>query len=147
MAFYVQEILLTLEYLHSKKIIYRDLKPENIVISMMNKGHIKIVDFGFAKQLKSLSAKTTTMCGTPAYIAPEIVRGQGHGFEVDIWSLGILIFEMLTGQTPFKAENSMLVYKKISACQMRLPMLIPEPIQDLLKKILVSDPKDRLTIA
>ena len=104
MIFYTSEVLQTLEYLHQQNVVYRDLKPENILISMQDNGHLKLVDFGFAKQLKQ--GKTSTNCGTPVYLAPEILRGQGHSFEVDIWSLGVLMVELVSGQTPFHAEDS-----------------------------------------
>lgn len=96
MPYYAAEVLLSLEYLHQNNIIYRDLKPENIVISMTDRGHIKLVDFGFAKRLKN-GDKTHTNCGTPAYIAPEVLIGNGHGHEADVWSLGVLMFEIASG--------------------------------------------------
>lgn len=118
MPYYTAEVLLTLEYLHKNDIVYRDLKPENIVISMLERGHIKLVDFGFAKQLKNSSQRTNTNCGTPAYIAPEVLRGNnGHSFEVDIWSLGVLMVELASGQTPFQADTTQGVYEKINLCQ------------------------------
>ena len=101
MSYYAAEVLLTLQYLHSNNILYRDLKPENIVISMLERGHIKLVDFGFAKQLKSQYGRTNTNCGTPAYIAPEILNEVGHAFPVDWWALGILTYEMIIGFPPF----------------------------------------------
>lgn len=98
MPYYAAEVILSLQYLHSFNIVYRDLKPENIVISMKERGHIKLVDFGFAKQLKSAVHKTMTNCGTPTYIAPEILRGNcGHSLEVDVWSLGVLMVELCSG--------------------------------------------------
>ena len=117
MAYYAGEVLLALGYLHSNNIIYRDLKPENIVISMTERGHIKLVDFGFAKRLKARNQRTHTNCGTPAYIAPEVLRGHnGHGYEADIWSLGVLMVEIVSGQTPFQAETTQGVYEKINLC-------------------------------
>ena len=98
MVYYAAEVLHSLQYLHNNNIIYRDLKPENIVISMTERGHIKLVDFGFAKRLKDINQKTLTNCGTPAYIAPEILRGHnGHGYEVDVWGLGVLMVEIVSG--------------------------------------------------
>jgi serine/threonine protein kinase len=112
--FYFSEVVITIEYLHQKAIIYRDLKPENIVLDKVNRGHVKLVDFGFAKHMKTL--KTQTNCGTPAYVAPEVLLGSGHSYEVDIWSLGVLLCEIVSGTTPFTAESTQLVYEKINKC-------------------------------
>ncbi|CEP16944.1 hypothetical protein [Parasitella parasitica] len=91
--FYAAEVLLTIAYLHSQNVIYRDLKPENILLD--SEGHIKITDFGFAKVVPDI---TWTLCGTPDYLAPEIIQSKGYGKPVDYWALGILIFEMLSGE-------------------------------------------------
>ena len=90
--FYTTEIVLALEYLHKKQIAYRDLKPENLLIAA--DGHLKITDFGFAKKVVD---RTFTLCGTPEYLAPEIIMSTGHNHGVDWWALGILLFEMLAG--------------------------------------------------
>ena len=96
---YAAELVIALSYLHSNGIIYRDLKPENVLLD--DKGHIKITDFGLSKLNLNQDTKTFSFCGTPEYIAPEIVKGKGHSFEVDWWSLGALMYEMLTGKPPF----------------------------------------------
>jgi serine/threonine protein kinase len=106
--FYASEIILALQYLHSKNIVYRDLKPENLLID--KDGHMKITDFGFAKHVES---RTYTLCGTPEYLAPEIITSKGHGKPVDWWAVGILIYEMLCGAPPFDEENPVEIYKKI----------------------------------
>ncbi len=94
--FYCAEILLALQFLHSKKIIYRDLKPENVLIDY--EGHVKLTDFGLAKELKDhIKPKTNTFCGTYEYLAPEIIEKKTYNESVDYWSLGILLFEMITG--------------------------------------------------
>jgi serine/threonine protein kinase len=112
-VYYSAITLMTLEFLHSKAIIYRDLKPENMVISMNDRGNPKLVDFGFAKKLPSGLGRTYTNCGTPAYIAPEVLRATGHGVEADIWSLGVLMVELVSGQTPFTGESTAEVLENI----------------------------------
>merc|ERR1712137_1220246 len=112
--FFAAEIVLTLEFLHKKNIIYRDLKPENILLD--RKGHIKITDFGFAKEIED---KTFTLCGTPEYLAPEVIKGKGYGTEVDWWALGVLIFEkILLGRlvfpTHFDASSRDLIKRLLS---------------------------------
>ena len=94
--FYGSQVVSIFEYLQSKDIVYRDLKPENIMIQ--SDGYLKLIDFGFAKVIKK---RTYTICGTPEYIAPEILLNEGHGKAVDWWTLGILLYEMLAGYPPF----------------------------------------------
>lgn len=108
---YFSELCEMISYLHSQSILYRDLKPENVIISMKDSGHLKLVDFGFSKHLRTKSEKTFTNCGTPSYLAPEIIQGNGHSFSVDVWGLGILLYELITlGQTPFNAQTPLLIY-------------------------------------
>lgn len=97
-----------LEYLHERDVIYRDLKPENLLVAC--NGYLTLVDFGFAKHCK---AHTYTICGTPEYLAPEILLNKGHGKPVDWWCLGVLIYEMLVGQAPFIDEDPMKIYQMI----------------------------------
>ena len=101
--FYTASIILALESLHSKGIIYRDLKPENAMVQ--NDGYLKIIDMGTCKNLKnSASQKTFTIIGTPNYMGPEILSGKGYDYSVDLWSLGVVLFEFLSGYLPF-GEN------------------------------------------
>lgn len=93
------------EYLHTKNIIYRDLKPENLLIA--DDGYLKLTDFGFAKVVEG---RTYTLCGTPEYLAPEILLNKGHGKAVDWWTLGILVYEMNAGIDPFSDEDPMAIY-------------------------------------
>uniref|UniRef100_A0A5F8A1U0 Protein kinase cAMP-dependent X-linked catalytic subunit n=1 Tax=Macaca mulatta TaxID=9544 RepID=A0A5F8A1U0_MACMU len=114
--FYSAEIICAIEYLHFKEIVYRDLKPENILLD--RDGHIKLTDFGFAKKLVD---RTWTLCGTPEYLAPEVIQSKGHGRAVDWWALGILIFEMLSGFPPFFDDNPFGIYQKILAGKIDFP--------------------------
>lgn len=104
-SFYSACVASIFEYLHSKNIIYRDLKPENLLIA--EDGYLKLTDFGFAKVVEQ---RTYTLCGTPEYLAPEILLNKGHGKPVDWWTLGILTYEMIAGIDPFTDEDPMAIY-------------------------------------
>ena len=138
--FYAASVVYVFSTLHAKKIAYRDLKPENLV--MNNEGYIKLVDFGLAKQL--LSGKTWTLCGTPDYLAPEIILNEGHDLAVDYWALGVLIYEMVVGAPPFYAEDPMEVYEKILSGNPAMPTFFTRNLADLIKKLLRSQQAKRL---
>ena len=139
--FYIAHIITVFEYLHSKNIVYRDLKPENILIN--KNGYLKLTDFGFAKQLDSEKAKTYTLCGTPEYLAPEIILNKGHGKAVDWWTLGILLFEMLVGIDPFSDDEPMKTYQKILKGKINFPKEIDKDAKSLIKHLLVQDTTKR----
>uniref|UniRef100_A0A3B4H4F5 Ribosomal protein S6 kinase n=1 Tax=Pundamilia nyererei TaxID=303518 RepID=A0A3B4H4F5_9CICH len=145
---YIGEIILALEHLHKLGIVYRDIKLENILLD--SDGHVVLTDFGLSKEfLEEDKGRTYSFCGTIEYMAPEIIRGKsGHGKSVDWWSLGILMFELLTGASPFTLEgerNSQSeVSKRILRCDPPFPSMIGPIAQDLLKKLLVKDPHKRL---
>jgi len=137
--FYSAEIVSALSYLHSLSIVYRDLKPENILLD--KEGHVIITDFGFAKKVPD---RTWTLCGTPDYLAPEIIQSKGHNKAVDWWALGILIFEMLAGYPPFYDEDPMATYEKIITGKIKWSRMIDPVSKDLIEKLLTQDRTKRL---
>ncbi|KAI8091288.1 kinase-like domain-containing protein [Gilbertella persicaria] len=137
--FYAAQVILAIEYLHNQSIVYRDLKPENILLD--EQGYIKITDFGFAKKI--LEDRTWTLCGTPDYIAPEIIRSQGYTRAVDWWSLGVLVYEMMTGHSPFTAKNPIEQYQKILEGDVDYPQDMSPEARDLLENLLKTKPSER----
>ncbi|XP_072034714.1 cAMP-dependent protein kinase catalytic subunit PRKX-like [Amphiura filiformis] len=137
--FFASEITSALEHLHKNDIVYRDLKPENVLLD--RDGHIKLTDFGFAKKLRD---RTWTLCGTPEYLAPEIIQSKGHGKPVDWWALGILIYEMLVGYPPFYDENPFGIYEKILEGKIDWPKHLTADARDMIKRLLVIDRTKRL---
>jgi CRP-like cAMP-binding protein len=131
-----------LVYLHDKSIVYRDLKPENLLLD--SKGFIKVVDFGFAKRVTD---KTFTLCGTPEYLAPELVLGKGHNRAVDYWAIGILVYEMLVGSSPFADHDNndhMVICKNIVKGVVEYPKKFNDKGKDFVNKLLVRDAHQRL---
>ena len=117
-----------------KNMIYRDLKPENLLLD--KDGYLKITDFGFAKVV---SYKTYTLCGTPEYIAPEVLLSKGHGRGVDWWTLGILIYEMLVGEPPFVDDDPLEIYQQILTGKVSFGRGYDKNARSLTKKLLTSD--------
>jgi protein kinase A len=132
--FYAAQVCLMFEYLHSKNIIYRDLKPENILIDKT--GYLKLTDFGFAKYCEG---RTYTLCGTPEYLAPEILLNKGHGKPVDWWTFGVLLYEMNAGIDPFNDEDPMLIYQKILKGKIKFPSSFNSNAKSLVKHMLEAD--------
>ena len=138
--FYAAEIAMAFDYLHKRSVVYRDLKPENLLIT--KHGHLKITDFGFAKIVRD---RTYTLCGTPEYLAPEIIKSKGHDKAVDWWALGILIYEMLAGYPPFNDDESTFqIYKKILEGVIEFPRRFDPKAKDIVRKLLSQDRSRRL---
>ncbi|XP_063902161.1 cAMP-dependent protein kinase catalytic subunit alpha-like isoform X2 [Zophobas morio] len=143
--YYVAELILALKYMHEKEhIVYRDIKPENMLLD--KKGHLKLIDFGFAKQLGG-EEKTYTFCGTPDYLAPEVITRRGYNYEADLWSLGVLIYELVVGHAPFVTVNphsKEVDYKAILTGQFFLPSHLSTAVKDLIVSLLQVDRNYRL---
>jgi len=147
-AQYFREVVLAVEYLHSHipAIIHRDLKPENILLD--SEGRAKVTDFGWSNYYNADAAvPRTTVCGTLEYLPPEIVEKSGHGPAADVWCLGVLLFEMLVGYTPFKSKAKSQLLTNISAAKLKFPLSFPPLAKDLITHMLAKSSAARLTIA
>lgn len=132
--FFAAQVVLAFEYLHLQGIIYRDLKPENLLID--RQGYLKLIDFGFAKLTRG---RTYTLCGTPEYIAPEIILNKGHGKEVDWWCLGVLIYEMMVGIDPFADDDPMSIFRNILGLKLKFPSRFSPDARSLIRHLLEPD--------
>jgi len=140
--FYAAELLCALEHLHGFNVVYRDLKPENILLDYT--GHIALCDFGLCKLNMSETEKTNTFCGTPEYIAPELLESHGYTKTVDWWTLGVLLYEMMTGLPPFYDENVNVMYQRILSDPLQFPPDIPQEARSVMTGLLQRNPAHRL---
>ena len=144
LMFYIAEIALALDYLHSIGVVYRDLKLENVLIC--NDGHIKLTDFGLSKRIVDTEGnmhRTDSFCGTDEYLAPELIKGNKYDFSIDWWALGILMYELCFHVTPFYDKKVSKIHKNILHNDPAFPNGTPEAPKDLIKKLLVKNPKKR----
>ena len=142
-CFYAAEITLAISYVHALDIIYRDLKPENVLLDA--RGHVRLTDFGLSKEgISNSSSGANSFCGTPEYLAPEILNRQGHGRAVDWWSLGALLYEMLTGLPPFYCRDRERLFEKIRKSDLAYPRYLSSCAVNLLRGLLTRDPRRRL---
>uniref|UniRef100_A0AAR2K9S4 Ribosomal protein S6 kinase n=1 Tax=Pygocentrus nattereri TaxID=42514 RepID=A0AAR2K9S4_PYGNA len=140
--FYLAELALGLDHLHSLGIIYRDLKPENILLD--EEGHIKLTDFGLCKEAIDHEKKAYSFCGTVEYMAPEVVNRQGHIHSADWWSFGVLMFEMLTGSLPFQGKDRKETMNLILKARLGMPQFLSAEAQSLLRALFKRNPTNRL---
>uniref|UniRef100_H2M285 non-specific serine/threonine protein kinase n=1 Tax=Oryzias latipes TaxID=8090 RepID=H2M285_ORYLA len=140
--FYLAELALALDHLHSLGIIYRDLKPENILLD--EEGHIKITDFGLSKEAIDHDKRAYSFCGTIEYMAPEVVNRRGHTQSADWWSFGVLMFEMLTGSLPFQGKDRKETMALILKAKLGMPQFLSPEVQSLLRALFKRNPTNRL---
>lgn len=138
---YTAEITLALEHVHNANIIYRDLKPENLLLDA--DGHIKVTDFGLSKE-NVVDDGVKSFCGTPEYLAPEVLKRTKYGKAVDWWSLGTLLFEMISGLPPFYDRNRERMYKKILGAELRFPAHMSNEAKSICRGMLTREPLQRL---
>jgi len=142
--FYIGSLLLMIEAMQERNVVYRDLKPENIMLD--TEGYLKLIDFGTAKKLDAKCGRTFTPVGTTHYMAPEIMRGKGYGLEVDVWALGVVLFELMCGSLPFgqTAESDREVCKAVLAGKPSLPPDLEPTARQLIVLLLEPRPRRRL---
>ncbi|KAI9221396.1 hypothetical protein BC828DRAFT_357038 [Blastocladiella britannica] len=140
--FYAAEVLLALEFFHQQKIVYRDLKLDNIMLGL--DGHIKLADYGLCKENMGLGATTNTFCGTPEFMAPEILFEQSYGRAVDWWAFGVLVYEMLCGQSPFRGDDEEEIFESILHDEVLYPITMSRDAVHLCQGLLTKDPVRRL---
>ena len=142
-AKYIKSLAGALDYCHSKHVIHRDIKPENLLLDL--RGELKIADFGCS--VHAPHSRRTTLCGTLDYLPPEMIEGKAHDNMVDVWSLGVLMYEFLVGSPPFEAQGHHETYKKISKVDLKFPPHISADARDLITKLLVKEPSARLPLS
>jgi len=139
---YINMLAKALAYCHTKHVIHRDIKPENLLLGQH--GDLKIADFGWS--VHAPNNRRTTLCGTLDYLPPEMIEGKDHDQNVDVWSLGVLMYEFLVGSPPFEAQDHNETYRRISKVDLKFPPHISNPAKDLMTQLLVKNPKKRIAL-
>ncbi len=140
----IKDVALGLQYCHSEHVIHRDIKPDNILLSLERR--CKITDFGLAVKLNHDEKYATGFVGTIDYVSPEIIKHSKCSYSTDVWSFGVLIYELLVGKTPFDDDVVQKTYEKITNVQFKMPDDISSDIKVIIKKMLVKDPTQRMTL-
>jgi polo-like kinase 1 len=146
-AYFMNQLIDAVEYMHDQCVIHRDLKLGNLFLD--KDLNIKVGDLGLATRLANAEEKRKTICGTPNYIAPEVIQGsretRGHSFEVDIWSMGVILFTLLVGKPPYEAQDVKATYQRIIANEYKFPshVTVSDSARDLITSMLQSNPEDR----
>jgi len=139
---YIAMLAGALQYCHMKHVIHRDIKPENLLLGA--KGELKIADFGWS--VHAPNNRRQTLCGTLDYLPPEMIEGRDHDSNVDVWSLGVLMYEFLVGAPPFEASEHNATYDRISKVDLKYPDFLSEDAKDLMSRLLVKNPHERLPL-
>lgn len=141
-ARYIRQLAGALSYCHNKHVIHRDIKPENLLLG--EKGELKIADFGWS--VHAPTNRRQTLCGTLDYLPPEMIEGKEHNYAVDVWSLGVLMYEFLVGNPPFEAHGHNETYRRISRVDLRIPSFVSREAKNLMKLLLRKEPRQRLQL-
>ncbi|RLN51378.1 hypothetical protein BBJ29_000676 [Phytophthora kernoviae] len=142
--FYLADIANAVEYMHANKVLHRDLKPENMVVSHDDGGHLKLIDFGTAKNLADTALNGPNFVGTPEYMPPETIDNKDPTYASDIWAFGCILHQLLTGETPFSGGSAYLTFLRVQDGNYYVPDYLSDDAKDLISKLLQKDPEKRL---